>query len=96
MLRGLAFVFTIALFGCPGDGAQPVCDPDTSKECHEGYKCDRVTKFCLRQCDDDGDCLAVQACDLSAGQPGVCRQSVQQPGDPSGGDPAGGDSAPVD
>src|SRR4051794_29900424 len=66
-------LLVLGLFGCPGSGNEFVCNANTNAECLTGYTCDPLSKHCLRSCDADTDCIALQTCDVDNG---VCRQSA--------------------
>jgi hypothetical protein len=81
-----AGLLLLALVACPGSGPEFVCNPSTNAECLDGYTCDPTSKKCLRSCNADTDCLALQSCDTQAG---VCRHSS------ANGDTDVGDTTPA-
>jgi hypothetical protein len=82
----LSAVTLIFVASCGGKESKLTCESD--QECHEGYACDTLlTQVCLRACSNEDDCLAVQYCDIAAGDSaGVCRDGTSSGGDPGGSD----------
>jgi hypothetical protein len=101
MRRGMMLSFVLlvtALLSCQGADTKVKCtsNDDCLSDSEVTYVCDlQETEVCLRSCADAGDCLALQFCDIAAGQAsGVCRDG-STPGQ-DGGDAGGGDAPAAD
>ena len=81
LVQLLAVVAGLAAAGCAAVQPDLWCENDDqcfNDDAGTRYICDvEDTYVCLRACEDDGDCLKLQVCDVPSGKSeGVCRDDT--------------------